>query len=98
MRYRDSARVVTSLITHEDLSDMKLYPNPVKDNLSLLFKSHDKFDMEVYSVDGGLIQTQLALTPVNLKGDIHLVGLTPGLYVIKVTQNKSTHFLKFIKE
>lgn len=98
VRYRDSVRVITSLKSHKDLSDMKLYPNPVRENLFLIFNSHNKFDVEVYSVEGSLIQAQLGLTPVNLKGDIHLSGLTPGLYVIKVTQNNSHHFLKFIKE
>lgn len=66
-----------------DLSDLKFFPNPVKDKLSLQLPDNTQCDeVEIYSIDGRLLRTQ-----DNDFDNIDLSSLTQGVYIVKITLN-----------
>lgn len=71
-------------------SKVKVYPNPVKDILSI--KSDEKIDKtEVYSMDGKLIKTNLNTDKVDFS------NLSKGIYILKMHTKSGVKSEKIIK-
>lgn len=78
----------------EDISNnsITVYPNPVKDVLTIEANTALKRIM-VYSIDGSKV-----LTVKNIKNNsIDLSTLTSGMYLLKIETNKGSEFKKLIK-
>lgn len=78
----------------EDISknSITVYPNPVKDVLTIEANTALKRIM-VYSIDGSKV-----LTVKNIKNNsIDLSTLTSGMYLLKIETNKGSEFKKLIK-
>ena len=86
---------VTSSLSTSDVNKTQLavYPNPVKDVLSI--NSSDKKVLEVtfYSVDGKLIKTFK-----NVNSALNVKDLKAGMYLVKVKTSDTEKTFKVIKE
>ncbi|MGS0749255.1 T9SS type A sorting domain-containing protein [Halpernia sp. GG3] len=72
-------------------NDLKIYPNPVKDNLN--FQTTEKIISEgLYDSLGRFIRNLGSLPSNNVN------NLSSGVYFLKVTTDKKTHVQKFIKK
>ncbi|NMH29552.1 T9SS type A sorting domain-containing protein [Flavobacterium silvaticum] len=85
----------------EDLSatdnaklQMKLYPNPVQEKLSLQSDSELK-KIEIYDASGRLVEVQNAALG---QTEFSVKSLQSGVYLIKVNTQKGSKTLKFIKQ
>jgi hypothetical protein len=76
-----------------DLERIRIYPNPTDGLLNVkLEKQHDSNLLSVYSTDGRKIMDVLANNTA-----IDVSTLLPGIYFLRVNQNSTNQFLKFIK-
>lgn len=80
------------------VGDFKLYPNPVKDVINLDFDSSlsTNYEVQVFGMDGKLIQTQKLTTGIQ-KFQLHLENLQKGMYLLKFKGNQNLTY-KILKE
>lgn len=81
--------------------EVKIYPNPVKDNLSFYFDMDIKgiVKIHIFDIQGRKISSyQVRIS--DKKSNINVSNLSPGNYLYEITtdQNKDTMKGKFIKE
>ena len=69
-------------IQTNNLTELKLYPNPVQDVLNITGLCGKEFEYEVLSIDGKLLQKGKS------PGEINLKELRKGNYVLRVGQQK----------
>jgi hypothetical protein len=77
-----------------DISGLKYYPNPVKNNLSLSAKTIIN-NVEISSVLGQIV---LSKKVNDLQTEINLSELTNGVYFVKVTSDGKDKTVKIVKE
>jgi len=75
-------------------SNIVLFPNPAQTEINIS-SSEGCTEIEVYSVTGNRM-LQKTVSGNHLK--VNVEGLTPGVYLLKVVQNKQVSTLKFVKE
>ena len=77
-------------------SNVVIYPNPVKDYISIELHDSNKgnYDIKITDVDGKPLQS---FRQVNGKQDINLKHYTSGLYFITITTNSNCETYKIIK-
>ena len=79
---------------HELDNTVKVYPNPVKDNLNIT-AGYDLKSIELYDLQGRLLQTAL----VNgTEATLNLNNRAAGVYFVKVTTEKGVKVEKVINE
>ncbi len=84
---------------HEDVSEFKLFPNPVNDKLNIVNASNKNIEsIEVYSLEGKKVMTSklnAISTPI-----IQVDNLASGLYMLKINgeNGKTITTKKFIKK
>lgn len=72
-----------------------LYPNPVKDKLTIAFDNQIIESVTIYSLTGQLIsKTKINTTEANLDTS----ALSSGIYIVEVSANGSSKKVKLIKE
>jgi hypothetical protein len=76
----------TGIQTHSN-SSLQLYPNPVKDIMTLVGLKGEAVSFAVYSVDGKLIKSG------QTSGEIQLEDLKKGNYILKI-ENEALPFVK----
>jgi hypothetical protein len=77
---------------NENLSDITLYPNPTKDNITISLQNFNgNIQSEVYDLIGNRLQTSNETT-------ISLIDYAKGIYIIKVTYGDRVEEMKVIKE
>ena len=64
-------------VEYFEIDDIKVYPNPVNDKL-FIGGSHDRFDVEVYSILGQKVDSVLATNQLDLS------TFDTGVYLIKI--------------
>ena len=82
-----------NLLSVEDVffSELKVYPNPVSDVLN--FEFNELLDkIEVYSITGQLVLSQSDSKLINVE------SLTKGIYVVNVSVDNNSEFIKIIKD
>ena len=77
-------------VEYFEINDIKVYPNPVNDKL-FIGGSHDRFDVEVYSILGQKVDSVLATNQLDLS------TFDTGVYFIKIKTNNQTVIKKIIK-
>lgn len=81
-----------------DQAQVKLYPNPVYDNLTLELTNFnvETFDVCIYNTIGILVKEYTGKT--NIKETIDVSDLDNGIYLVRVKSNNNTVYnTKFIK-
>ena len=74
-------------------SAFKVYPNPVKDNLTV--ETHSMCDIEVYNLMGALVFSQKGCTG---KTVVSMESMPAGLYFVRLTTGKNSETMRFVKE
>jgi hypothetical protein len=86
--------VVTSIPSFEYNEKIKVYPNPVSDNLTIEFKGNtDEIIYEIYTSSGQLVKTGVLLESTV----VHTSAFSSGVYTIKFNTGKTFEFRKVIK-
>lgn len=87
----------TSIKTIKNVQDFILYPNPVKDNVTIDFGINTRLPerIELVNVNGRIIDSIIKVN--DYKQIINTSGLTPGIYIIKGIYNDSQTAKKFVK-
>jgi hypothetical protein len=80
-------------VVHIAAESLMVYPNPVKDYLTIVSQNHTMNNIEIYDVAGNLVTTQ------KYKENLYLGELKSGVYIIKVWNNhKNIGQIKIIKQ
>jgi hypothetical protein len=96
-RYRDSARTIVGMREYSNDNFISVYPNPVKDKLYFSAGDNKQISVELFSLTGELIRSEAPVITTG-SGYVNVAALKTGVYMVKITQNESVRFLKFIKE
>jgi len=78
--------------------EMKIYPNPATEKITLAISNMENLQtgtLQLYNLNGQLIQTQPVLSATN---EISLAALSKGTYILKVQINEKTENWKIIKQ
>ena len=78
-----------------------LYPNPVKNNLTLLLNSNksELLDIDIYSINGVLVaQQRLNASSGTQQLNINTSDLSNGFYVVNIKSESYNLSQKFIKQ
>ncbi len=88
--------VDTSTIASVDTFSFNLFPNPTKDNLTILVtdKNNDPYSLEISDVLGRKILNQ-AIVP-NTKNTIFLENFSYGIYFVRISNEENSAVKKFI--
>ena len=97
----DSFRVVKSNATTavdnifaNGQNAVSVYPVPVKNFATINFKEAVDAKVEVYSLNGSMVKSQL----IHGSAQINLQQLPKGVYTLKVVSGTSNYAVKFVKE
>ncbi len=78
-------------VQSEELDQIELYPNPVKDILTMKYVPAQAH-VNVISMTGQVVRTSQG------KDQLDLSGIKPGLYVVKIVLDGESKFIKIFKE
>jgi hypothetical protein len=99
IRYRDIYRNITSVFEQGNLgSDISIYPNPVKDQLSLSIEPSLITQIEVLDINGKAVLLNKKTDGIQLQNTLNVSALPEGLYHLKVSSEKGPINFKFIKQ
>lgn len=86
----------SAVLSTDDVSQVvvKAYPNPVKNNLTILAKSTIQ-DIEIFNILGKKVASQRI---DNTTANLDVSGLNSGVYIVKYTINNLVGTRKFIKQ
>lgn len=78
-----------------EYTDISVYPNPVKDVLSITTGATEVNKLEVYDIQGRLVRT----TDLGANGlyTTNMSDMSAGVYVVKITGPKGTMTKKIVK-
>lgn len=81
-------------------SDLNIYPNPVRNQLNLQFKAHQRTlatDISIFSTDGKLVYSNKLQH--NIDSELHINTSTwlQGIYILRVNNNNELISRKIIK-
>ena len=90
-------QLVTAVSPAPTISDVIEYPNPIKNTLNLKLSSEPtNAEMQIMTIDGMLVyQKQLIHPGCNIH--INLSQLKCGIYLLKLSLDKSESYYKFVK-
>ncbi|MBK7872748.1 MAG: PKD domain-containing protein [Saprospiraceae bacterium] len=82
-------------------SDLKLYPNPAKDQLNLEFNlpQSGDYQLNIFSLEGKLLQSrnESAASGKNIT-QVQIGDLPTGVYFLRIQSNEHIKTLKFVKQ
>lgn len=79
-----------------ELMNIKIYPNPATDNLTLIFPNNiSNTEIEIYNLLG---EKEIYSKAAGQKTNIDITGLTAGVYFILVKSDSKINRQKFIKQ
>lgn len=73
--------------------DLSIFPNPASDQLSLKLQEHGTTTVEIFSMNGQLIDRQI-LSPS--QNQVNVASLNPGIYQLKAVQNGKEYRQKVV--
>jgi photosystem II stability/assembly factor-like uncharacterized protein len=82
-------------------NNLTVYPNPAKQNISVVFSSlmQQSFEIIIYDMQGRIaLHTKGEAIKGNNKVEINISGLSAGTYQLKLKQNSTEIIKKIIKE
>ncbi|PKA83940.1 putative secreted protein (Por secretion system target) [Ulvibacter sp. MAR_2010_11] len=78
----------------QELSKIKLFPNPAKDMVTITLPDNETGNAEFYNVLGKKVLTARLL---NVRSTVNLAELTSGMYLVSVKTSTSTTTKKLVK-
>ena len=99
-RYRGYKKTTTSTVGLKEevnAQDIRLFPNPVHNQLFLQTNGKSEESYEIYSLDGKQVLS-LKTTFFDNKPTLNVAGLDAGVYLLKTSIDRKECYLKFIKE
>ena len=75
-------------------NNIKIYPNPTKDNLTIETNSNTEQRLEIINLIGQTVYTIY----INKKATINTSAFANGVYILKLSSDKETVVRKFVKE
>ncbi len=76
------------------MTELKIYPNPVRDDLVIETNDKSQFNLRISNVYGQSIYYSI----LNKKNIIDIKNLNSGIYIVEVTNEKGREIRKIIKE
>ena len=81
-------------INKGNIGDVKVYPNPAKDNITIETNSNTEQRLEILNLFGQTVYTIY----INKKATINTSAFANGIYILKLSSDKETIVRKFVKE
>lgn len=81
-------------IDDKDVSEIKIYPNPIQDILNIDTVNTENYSVTIYSILGQKIKSFNKI----INNRISLSGIAPGTYVLEINSNNSKEIKKIIKQ
>ena len=75
--------------------NLKVFPNPTSNNLTVSFPKVEKSQMKLWSLDGQLLLDQVLLKQTN---NIELTNLNAGVFLIEITYGDRIHRKRILKQ
>ena len=96
----DNVELVANFIKKVSISkgtfaEFTIYPNPVKEELTIVISKTDKAKIEIYSLSGALVWTS---ETNDTKSVINVSTFPAGVYTIRLIENNNVSTQKFVKE
>ena len=95
----DNSTTVSKIVTQYNLiqdEDFVISPNPSKDKLNIKFQSvNEDLKLEVFDVLGKLIYRGEI---TQLESSVNISNWKSGVYLVRVSNNKTTQTKRFIKQ
>ncbi|MEI6822410.1 MAG: T9SS type A sorting domain-containing protein [Bacteroidota bacterium] len=85
---------VTAGIAENNISQIRVYPNPTKDNLTIETNSNTEQRLEIINLIGQTLYTN----SINKKATINISAFANGVYILKLSSDKETVIKKFVKD
>lgn len=89
-------------IEDENIEDQfKLYPNPVNDELNILFNSsrNKKIQITILSLDGKIILEDIFYSSIgNTLWQVNVESLNKGMYICQINTGETIKTIKFLKK
>jgi hypothetical protein len=83
----------TLSVTTNELSELTIYPNPVKEHIHISQLNTNLLKAELYNLNG-----QLVLSQENNLTTIHVSKLQSGIYMLKLYSENAQRTIKIVKE
>ncbi len=84
------------LVDHEDSElDLRIYPNPVSDEIQLIVPADEKVSIYIFDVLGKLVVESYF---DNVKSSVDIFSLSKGIYIAKLQSGNLSNTIKLIKE
>jgi hypothetical protein len=82
------------------LNSTSIYPNPAKDKVYIEFNrnAHSNVSMDVYDLLGAKVAQTAIMGAGNTLYELETKGISPGIYLVKVSVNGTTKSFKLIVE
>ncbi|WP_225034758.1 endonuclease [Winogradskyella sp. SM1960] len=77
-----------------DIDSVKLFPNPVKNNLTIDLKSNVDTNIEIFDILG----KRVLKNTISKTSTLNLQALNKGIYIVKITQGNSKITRKLVKQ
>ena len=92
--------LISSVNTHDLNSNLVLYPNPVEDQLTfrLSFLSSGYYNIDVIDLYGRKLISQNVYLDRSSYRDINVSSLSPGLYILNISNEDKVVNRRFVKE
>jgi L-ribulose-5-phosphate 3-epimerase UlaE len=84
------SRIKSNLLTQISSPSLRIYPNPVNEDLTLDVKNIDVGSIEIISMTGEVVKKEI------LKRSINVKNLSPGIYILVLTSEKEILRERFI--
>ena len=81
-------------IDENTLNNVSVYPNPTKDNLTIETNSTKEQRLEIINLIGQTVYTNI----INKKAVVNTSAFANGVYILKLSSDKETKIIKFIKQ
>ena len=82
----------TNYISRKNISKINVFPNPATENIKISGLSGSLFSYSIISINGKVVRKGILENNI-----IEINDLKQGNYIIKINDNKSVYFSKFIK-
>jgi len=82
-------------ILKTEISGFTIYPNPAKDILTVISSTKVKATIEIFNGIGSLLQ-KVEMNDIETKIDVS--SLSSGVYILRLTHERGSSVLKFVKE
>ena len=82
-------------IYNQLVSDIKIYPNPANERITIARESTGQAGMKIFNMQGLEVMSQNLNNPID---EVNISMLSPGPYLIKIHDRKSSYVQRLIKK